>query len=205
MSLQNVANLLWGFAKLNYQPTALLAPLSAAVAESGMCLTAKPVEVADLAFALNRLGRPGEQEVLARLDAAAPLPEGRVEAWINEIKAAHAKQSLLAGDAAELERALDRLGIDGQWIKSSDMLNVWTDLAIGRARRNGRRYSDDELRTFFESIDTDKSGDIDRAELKAAIKQINPDADDDTVNGMLTFADADGDAQVSFDEFKVII
>ena len=45
---------------------------------------------------------------LARLDAAAALPEGRVEAWINEIKAAHAKQSLLAGDAAELERALDR-------------------------------------------------------------------------------------------------
>ena len=56
---QNVANLLWGFASLRYQPAQLLPPLSAALASSGLCLSAKPVEVADLAFALSRYATQG--------------------------------------------------------------------------------------------------------------------------------------------------
>ena len=49
------------------------------------------------------------------------------------------------------------------------------------------------------------SGDIDQAELLDALKQINPDADAATVEGMLSFADEDGDRQVSFEEFKQIM
>ena len=57
MDMQNVANLLWGFASLRYQPTQLLPPLSA-----------------DLAFALSRLGQPGEHGplLLALAGRASP-------------------------------------------------------------------------------------------------------------------------------------
>ena len=48
-------------------------------------------------------------------------------------------------------------------------------------------------------------GEIDRPELMAALKQINPHADEASVDAMLTLADADGDVRVSFDEFKEII
>ena len=43
------------------------------------------------------------------------------------------------------------------------------------------------------------------ASLMAALKQINPHADEASVDAMLTLADADGDVRVSFDEFKEII
>ena len=40
---------------------------------------------------------------------------------------------------------------------------------------------------------------------QAAIRKVDPNADDKTVERMLTFADADGDDTVSLDEFKEII
>ena len=48
-------------------------------------------------------------------------------------------------------------------------------------------------------------GEIDRPELMAALKQINPHADEASVDAMLTLADADGDVRVSFDEFKAVM
>ena len=40
-----------------------------------------------------------------------------------------------------LERALGALGLDATWVKQSEMLNTWTDLAEGRSRKaGGRRY-----------------------------------------------------------------
>ena len=87
------------------------------------------------------------------------------------------------------------------------MLTTWTELAaqppIHRAGR--RRFTDDELRAVFDSIDTSGDGEIDAAELKAAIRKVNPKVDDATVKRMMTFADGDGDAQVSFEEFKKIV
>ena len=50
-----------------------------------------------------------------------------------------------------------------------------------------------------------QSGDIGFPELQAAIKAINPSADDATIEAMLTVGDADGDGEVSFEEFKEII
>ena len=87
------------------------------------------------------------------------------------------------------------------------VLTTWTELAaqppIHRAGR--RRFTDDELRAVFDSIDTSGDGEIDAAELKAAIRKVNPKVDDATVKRMMTFADGDGDAQVSFEEFKKIV
>ena len=116
--------------------------------------------------------------------------------------AAHAKQPLMANDATKLEAALEALGIECAWISRSDMLATWTDLASGKARKGGRKYTDDQLRAVFDSIDTDGSGDIDVAELRAAMVAATTEG---TAEEMLDFADVDGDRQVSFDEFKRIM
>jgi len=234
LDMQNVANLLWGFAKLNYQPRTLLPLLSAALSQPGALADAKPVEVADMAYAFERLCTPLEHEelllelssraapdaaltafssrqlvtlisALERLKATEALPEGRLDEWLEAIRAAHRETPLLAADAATLERSLARLGRDGAWIKNSELLQAWTEVSQGGERRQGRRFSDEELRAVFDSIDTDQSGDIDQAELRTAIKAIDPEADDATVAAMLSVADADGDLQVSFDEFEHIM
>mmetsp|Transcript_4355 Transcript_4355/g.11391 ORF Transcript_4355/g.11391 Transcript_4355/m.11391 type:complete len:481 (-) Transcript_4355:178-1620(-) len=142
----------------------------------------------------------------ARLQAIESLPEGRMDAWVAAVKAAHVATPLLAQDARNLERALVSVGIDAEWIKSSDMLNTWSNLAGGMGRsRGGRAYTEEELLSVFKSIDSDSSGDIDQTELLEAIKVIKPDADDATVEDMLNFGDADGDKEVSFEEFKKIM
>jgi len=56
MSMQNYANLAWGFAMLNYRPIGLLPHLSAELVKSGLLASAKPVEVADTAYALAKIG-----------------------------------------------------------------------------------------------------------------------------------------------------
>ena len=45
----------------------------------------------------------------------------------------------------------------------------------------------------------------DQDELLDAIKSIKPDADSGDVSKMLDFADSDGDKEVSFEEFKLIM
>ena len=90
---------------------------------------------------------------------------------------------------------------------ADEVITTWTELAaqppIYRAGR--RQFTDDELRAVFVSIDTSGDGEVDVDELKAAIRKVNPKMDDATVERMMTFADGDGDAQVSFEEFKKIV
>jgi CheY-like chemotaxis protein len=78
----------------------------------------------------------------------------------------------------------------------------------GKAKRAEPAYADDELRMVFSSIDTDKSGYIELEELKFALNKMSLDSGgvtDEKVKKMLTFGDTDGDAKVSFDEFRQII
>jgi len=142
----------------------------------------------------------------ARLKMTDILPEGRLDEWISAVRVAHEATPLLAADARNLERCLEALGMDSSWVQRSEMLNTWSDLANDSNRGGASRsFTEDELMAAFNSIDTDKSGDIDRNELTAAIKAINPSADDATIAKMLSFGDEDGDMQVSFDEFKQIM
>ena len=60
------------------------------------------------------------------------------------------------------------------------VLTTWTELAaqppIHRAGR--RRFTDEELRAVFDSIDTSGDGEICVAELQVAIRTVDPKADD---------------------------
>jgi len=239
MSMQNYANLLWGFATLNYCPANLLMPLCSELVSSGLIAAAKPVEITDTTYAIAKLGsnpnvdrgmfkdllkalaaRAAPETALdqfssrqlvfvisgfTQLEAMELLPVGRLDEWIEAVRRAHLVKSLLASDANQLEEALASNGKDATWVKNADILNVWTGLATGRDSLLVRRYTDDELRAAFSTIDTDSSGAIDKNELLTAIKVINPDVVMETVEGMLHFADADGDLQVDFEEFKKII
>ena len=237
-NVQNCAMLLWGFGKLNYTPKVLLPILSKRLLEPGMLESAKPVEVADIAFGLGLIGTPNAHDDLvlglaarasadksrgclssfstrqvviliwsvARLKAAALLPDGRLDEWVGAVRAGHEAIPLLAHDARNLERSLELLGLDASWIARSDILNTWMGGASGDVRsKSQREYTDEELRVAFTAIDTDDSGDIDPDELLKAIQTIRPDADASIVQQMLTFADTDGDEQISFEEFKQII
>ena len=144
-------------------------------------------------------------QATARLKAADGLPAGLLDELVAAIRSAHEAKPLLVNDARNLERALGALGIDSTWITRSEMLNAWSDLADGKAKKPARQYTEEELRAAFEAIDTDKSGDVSFAELKIAIKAINPDADDAAIESMLNFADEDGDMEVSFEEFAMIM
>ena len=78
----------------------------------------------------------------------------------------------------------------------------------GKAKRPEPEYADDELRVVFSAIDTDKSGYIELEELKFALNKMSLDSGevtDEKVKQMLNFGDTDGDAKVSFDEFRQII
>ncbi|KAL1510434.1 hypothetical protein AB1Y20_006741 [Prymnesium parvum] len=235
MNTQNLANLLWGFAKLGYAPSTLLPELSAALCAPGALHSIKPVEVADLCFALGILGgKAGEHHQLmlalaanttldnnlerftsrqvviliwaiAKQGMASNLPEGLLEKWVKYVRVRHEATPLLAQDARNLERALRALGLDASWVSRSAMLNSWQDAASGSQAQSVRIYTEEELRATFDAIDTDNSGDIDLKELTIAIKQIRSDADEMTIKAMLNLADEDGNSEVSYEEFKKIM
>merc|ERR1719247_1048884 len=76
MVVWSLANLIWGFAKLNYKPSILLPHITGALFAPGMLERAKGVEVADLGFALGEVGTPGALDELLGALAARAAPDG---------------------------------------------------------------------------------------------------------------------------------
>jgi len=134
---QNCANLLWGFARLGYKSDSLVPAVGTALTERGLIEAIKPVEVADLSYAVAMLGdAEGDAALLSTLAARASpdclLDEfssrqlvtllwahGRFSispdrelmgAWMQRIEATHEAKPLLQQDRNNLERALDVLG-----------------------------------------------------------------------------------------------
>lgn len=128
---QNCANVLWGFAKLQHTPRMLLPAITAKLAAPAFLAQLKPVEVADLSFALSSLGTAEAQGPLLRelaglamrdtalasftsrqlvtlLAAFARLGERppQLEEWAEAVRGAHKRKPLLARDQAKLEEAL---------------------------------------------------------------------------------------------------
>lgn len=57
----------------------------------------------------------------------------------------------------------------------------------------------------FKSVDKDQSGAVDSAELGTILKSLGEDASEDACTKMLAELDIDGDGQVSFDEFVLMM
>ena len=58
-----------------------------------------------------------------------------------------------------------------------------------------------EIKEAFDLFDTDKSGEIDVAELKQALLNLGIDTKNQTLQNMLADIDKNGDATIDFDEF----
>ena len=136
---QNCANIMWGFAKLNYPPVALLGPMTAKMSDPGFLKRFKPVEVSDAAFAFAVLGSPEAHTPL--MGAFATQVEGQLDryssrqlvmllwsharvgvrpaqlaSWVGEIRMAHERYPLLAQDEKNLRAALGRFEEDATWL-----------------------------------------------------------------------------------------
>lgn len=64
--------------------------------------------------------------------------------------------------------------------------------------------------TVFQAVDTDKSGFISKDELAVALKQLTndveiPEPDEEMINECYSGLDANGDGQLSLDEFTVLV
>jgi hypothetical protein len=139
---QNCANLLWGFAKLNYKPEKLLPQITAKMAESRFLERMKPVEIADASFALAVLGSKEHQGDLMAQFARRATPDdllgsfssrqlvtltwayarmalkpAPLEMWVERIREQHERQPLLAQDQRNMKAALARLEIDTEWLQ----------------------------------------------------------------------------------------
>jgi len=139
---QNCANILWGFAKLNYKPNALMAPMTAKMSEDSFLSKMKPVEVSDTAFAVAVLGcseahGPLLSALATRAEASTQLDRfssrqlvmlvwsharlglrpPQLESWVEAIREAHERQTMLAQDKKNLEAALGRFGEDASWLR----------------------------------------------------------------------------------------
>lgn len=140
-NMQNRANVLWGFAKLNFKPEQLLPELCDEIRRPEVLLMAKPVEIADISFALASLGYADAPLLLSLAGRAAPqtmldkfssrqlvtllwsfaktgveLPAELVEAWVARVREQHSVQPLLAQDKLNCERSLEKLGQDTSWL-----------------------------------------------------------------------------------------
>ena len=63
-----------------------------------------------------------------------------------------------------------------------------------------------EIEELFHELDTDSSGDIDRSELKHAMQRLFGKAmDSRTITKMMHLADADGNGEISLEEFAGIM
>jgi Ca2+-binding EF-hand superfamily protein len=75
---------------------------------------------------------------------------------------------------------------------------------------NNEKKFNEVAKVAFDSVDTDKSGQIDAEELEKVMSQIASDmgvlpATKEDVIEVLQHLDADNSGKISFDEFKVLI
>jgi len=65
--------------------------------------------------------------------------------------------------------------------------------------------TDKKLKPAFADIDKDSSGFIEAKELKAVLKQMQIEMDDDKVEGVLKLADTNGDQKLDYAEYKKLV
>jgi len=61
---------------------------------------------------------------------------------------------------------------------------------------------DEEMKRIFDELDIDKSGKIGKAELKAALLKVKPEATDELVEKLIKHYDTDGDGELSLKELQ---
>jgi len=69
----------------------------------------------------------------------------------------------------------------------------------------GRPYTDEEIKVAFDTFDLDKNRFVGASEIRHVLSLIGEVATDEEIDEMVRMCDADGDGQVTFDEFRKMI
>merc|ERR1740129_1922125 len=64
-----------------------------------------------------------------------------------------------------------------------------------------RPFSDEEIKQAFDTFDLDKNRFVGAAEISHILQVIGEEVTDEEIDEMIRLCDADGDGQVTFDEF----
>jgi len=68
-----------------------------------------------------------------------------------------------------------------------------------------RPYTDEEIKVAFDTFDLDKNRFVGASEIRHVLSLIGEAATDEEIDEMVRMCDADGDGQVTFDEFRKMI
>jgi len=66
---------------------------------------------------------------------------------------------------------------------------------------NAKSSPEDELKQAFNVFDANKSGKIDKNELRQVLKQLGWSGDEDLLSEMMKLADVNGDGEIDYEEF----
>jgi Ca2+-binding EF-hand superfamily protein len=115
----------------------------------------------------------------------------------------------------ELREVMGKLGQNPSEKELSEMIGSVDDngdneidfdeFLILMKSRIGERDPEKELRDAFAVFDTDGSGSIDRKELKRLMKKLGQALTEGELDAMMDEVDANGDGQISFEEFKALM
>jgi len=79
-------------------------------------------------------------------------------------------------------------------------------ISLMRLRMDERqRDPEEDLRDAFNMFDADRSGYIDRDEVRALMKKLAQTLTEDEIDAIMEEVDTDGDGEISFDEFKAMM
>lgn len=79
-------------------------------------------------------------------------------------------------------------------------------ISLMRLRMDERqRDPEEDLRDAFNMFDADRSGFIDRDEVRALMKKLAQTLTEDEIGAIMDEVDTDGDGEISFDEFRAMM
>lgn len=115
----------------------------------------------------------------------------------------------------ELQQVMRKLGQNPTEKELSEMISSVDDngdkeidfeeFLVLMKSRIGERDPEKELKDAFAVFDTDKSGSIDRKELKRLMKKLGQALTEAELDAMMDEVDTDGDGVISFQEFKAMM
>lgn len=149
-----------------------------------------------------------------------PLSRDFTEDEIAEFKEAFAMFDLDGSGAIEtheLREVLDKLGEPATDEEIQEMIELVDEngdneidfeefLTLMRLRM-GESGDDAEanLKAVFDIFDADKSGYIDRDEMRRLMKKLAQDLNEEEISAIMEEVDTDGDGEISFEEFKSLM
>jgi len=79
-------------------------------------------------------------------------------------------------------------------------------ISLMRLRMDERqRDPEEDLRDAFNMFDADRSGFIDRDEVRALMKKLAQTLTEDEIDAIMEEVDTDGDGEISFQEFRAMM